>query len=76
MYMKDRKAFESDEDYLAYCWSSKPDDWSDEDWKEHLEWRSRLPRYDTGDAVAHLVVAGTKESPLTTKVVNNEEEEE
>ena len=34
MYMKDRKAFESDEAYLTYCWSLKPDDWTDEDWQE------------------------------------------
>ena len=39
MHMKDRKAFDSDEAYLAYCWSLKPDDWSDEDWQEYLEGR-------------------------------------
>ena len=46
MYMKDRKEFESDEAYLAYCWSLKPDDWSDEDWQEYLEWRQSLPGFD------------------------------
>ena len=76
MYMKDRKAFESDEAYLAYCWSLKSDDLSDEELQEYLERRIGLPGYDTGNDAAHLVVARTKESPLTTKAVNNEEEED
>ena len=63
MYMKDRKAFESDEAYLAYFWSLKPDDWTGEDWQEYLEWRQSLPGYDTRPDVSHLVIVGKKEKP-------------
>ena len=67
--MKDRKTFEGDEAYMAYCWSLKLDDWSDEEWQEYLEWRTRLLSYDTGDDVAHLVMAGTEKNLLTTKTL-------
>ena len=63
MYMKDRKEFESDEAYLAYCWSLKPDDWTDDEWQEYLEWRQSLPDYDTRPEVAHLVIIGKKQKP-------------
>ncbi len=73
MYMKGRKTFECDEAYMVYCWSLKLDDWSDEEWQEYLEWRTRLPSYDTGDDVAHLVMVGTEQKPFDNEEIDNEE---